>query len=213
MTNPVILPLTIFGPIAWWVAAVEAKSVCLDKEEIFKRQTFRNRIKIVGPNSEQTLTFPVSFAKGSGIKDVLLTYNEKWPLLHRRSLQSAYGKAPYYEYFSSHIDDFFNHYDHLLMNKCMDSLYWVNRILCLNVEFVTTANKDYSTQNSYDFEKPMPYKRYRQVFEERHSFYSNVSILDLIFNLGPGTREYLMNQIGQTDTVASSTKTPMFPNL
>lgn len=213
MSNPVVLPLTIFGPIAWWVAAVESGSVFLDKEEIFKRQTFRNRIKIVGPNSQQQLTFPVSFAKGSRMKDVALTYNEKWPLLHRRSLQSAYGKAPYYEYFSSYIDDFFNRHDHLLMDKCLDSISWVSRVLRLNIAFVTTANEDHSILKSVDFEKPMPYSRYRQVFEERHGFCSNASILDLIFNLGPGAREYLKNQIAQTDTVASSTNKPILPNF
>jgi hypothetical protein len=205
MTTPAIMPFAMFGPIAWWVVALNQSRVFLDHNEVFRRQTFRNRFNITGPNKVTCLSFPVTFVKGVKFKDVALVYKEKWPVLHRRSLQAAYGKAPYYEYYTSFLDDFFSNKEPLLLNKCLDSLQWVNRILKFPIEFIDISNENSFDCRRFDFEKKIQFTPYHQVFEDRLGFVGNSSILDLIFNLGPDSGAYLMNQTDQIELVASST--------
>ena len=143
MNQPAVFPIALFGPIAWWVSAVKCENVFLHKQEEFTKQTFRNRIRIVGPNNEQWLSFPISRVKGSTFEEVKLVYLEKWPVLHRRSLQAAYGKAPYYEHFSSFLDEFFTAENPLLVDKCLSSINWIKDILRLPVNFIDTPPLTY----------------------------------------------------------------------
>ncbi|MBK6966559.1 MAG: WbqC family protein [Bacteroidales bacterium] len=41
------------------------------------------------------------------------------------------------------------------------------------------------------------YEPYIQVFSDRHEFLPNLSILDLLFNLGPDTGDYLKKHMPQ----------------
>ena len=99
------LPLVYFGNIAWWQMALKSESVGLANRQTFERQTFRNRMQIMGPNTIQILSVPIIKApKNTSLNEAKISYAEPWPQLHVRSLQAAYGKSPYYMYYMPYFE-------------------------------------------------------------------------------------------------------------
>jgi hypothetical protein len=74
--------------------------------------------------------------------------------------------------------------------------------LCLELDFNPTTSKVFkkeSTENDFRFlinarkTAAIQTKPYIQVFQAKHGYISNLSVLDLLFNMGPETINYLKN--------------------
>jgi hypothetical protein len=178
-----ILPLVYFGNIAWWQMALSSESIGLADEQIYERQTFRNRMQIMGPNTIQVLSVPIIKAKkGTKLIDAQIAYTEPWPQLHLRSLQAAYGKSPYYLYYMPYIEPIILGNYTTLAALNLATFQTVSKLLKLKTEIVL-GNKLPSHFDT-EFEKSSSNK-YNQVFENKHGFVPNLCILDLLFNAGP----------------------------
>ena len=73
---------------------------------------------------------------------------------------------------------------------------------CLEFDFNHTTSKVFkkeSTENDFRFlinarkTAAIQTKPYIQVFQAKHEYISNLSVLDLLFNMGPETLNYLKN--------------------
>jgi len=174
------------------------EKVIIDPEDTYTKQTYRNRCRINGANKIEDLIIPVK--KISNQKqlssNVKIDYQQKWVSNHLRAIRSAYGKAPFFEFF---VDDIFEIY-----NKKPERLFELNRNLltkCLeildlnvNIEYqkrlASTEEKCiYKAKNKVSPKKSgkknhlfLPVE-YFQVFG--NNFVSNLSIIDLIFCEGP----------------------------
>ncbi|MGE3825167.1 MAG: WbqC family protein, partial [Bacteroidia bacterium] len=165
--------------------------------ENFVKQTFRSRCEIYGANGKQLLSVPVE-KRGNHIPitEVRVSYKEDWQKIHWRSIVSAYRNSPYFEYYADDFQPFFDTKIELLFDLNMSLHKIIMKLLKaeINHEFTQTYISDFG-ENVLDLRKKeiiLPgIPIYNQVFEERHGFISNLSILDLLFNSGPDALDIL----------------------
>ena len=192
----VLLSTTYFGPIQWYQKLYRAEHVEIEQWESFQKQTYRNRCLIATANGVQALTVPVEHGDSPLIKDIRLSDHGTWRHLHWNALQSAYGESPFFEYYQDDIRPFFErHWTFLLdFNEEIRQKMCVLIDIQPNVSYTEGFIPEESPLTSYrtaispkhpqddpDFQP----KRYYQVYDQKHGFLPNLSILDLLFNMGP----------------------------
>ncbi len=189
--------------IEYFALIYKFDEIYLDSAEFYIKQTYRNRCRIRGANKIETLIVPVRHTQRKiPMKDVEIDYDQKWLPVHSRTIQSAYGKAPFYEYFANDLYQILNRkYKYLfdlnfeLLTKCLDFLK-INKTILIEDYFNKTVNVDFNdvrghihpkrrTRNNLCFEA-FPYW---QVFGK--DFDNNLSIIDLIFCEGPNAMDVL----------------------
>ncbi len=172
----------------------------LERFEHYPKQTYRNRCIIYGANGPQTLTVPVS--KGNELKvytkDIRIDYSMNWTKLHLKALESAYRSSPFYQYY---IDDFIPFYEKkylFLYDFNLELLSKTFEIIGIHCNtkgtdsYLKVLPQDYRDYRDLIHPKMRMYVAdpafqppvYRQVFEPKHGFIANLSILDLLFNAG-----------------------------
>lgn len=205
--NTALLSTTYFGPVQWYQKLYRYDQVLIEQHETFQKQTFRNRCLIATTQGIQVLTVPVSTGDSHAIKDVRVSDHGNWRHLHWQALQSAYGDSPFFEYYADDLWPFFEkRWDFLL-----DFNETIRQKMCelLDIHPQVGYTSDYqhidsqhSTLNDFrtaiDPKHPVADadfipRRYYQVFEQKHGFLPNLSILDLLFNMGPESIYYLQS--------------------
>lgn len=207
--NPVLLSTAYFPPVFYFSQIVQSSQVTIEKEENFHKQTYRNRCVILGANGPLSLTVPVVHdAPKINISSLNISYHSQWQLIHLRAIESAYRNSPFYEYY---IDDFVPFF-----KRRHDTLFDFNlHILkvCLDLighkvvpEFTSDFEKETNKRDLRFTISPKKeitgyvFPEYHQVFMDKFGFIANLSILDLIFNVGPESLDYLrsiQNRNGQ----------------
>jgi hypothetical protein len=199
----VLLSTTYFGPVQWYQKLYRAEYVWIEQWESFQKQTYRNRCLIATTQGIQALTVPIERQSPVNyIKDIRISDHGNWCHLHWNALQSAYGESPFFDYYQDDIRLFFEQrWDYLFdfneaIRAKMCELIDIQPKVSFTEEFVATVNniKDYrSTINPKHPEADPDFdpKPYYQVYQQKHGFLSNLSILDLLFNMGPEGIFYL----------------------
>ena len=200
-----LLSTTYFGPIQWYQKLYRAESVQIERWESFQKQTYRNRCIIATTNGPQALTVPIErqFTINC-IKDIRISDHGNWRHLHWNALQSAYGESPFFDYYLDDIRPFFEQrWDYLLdfnetirekMCELLDIQPKVDYSKKFTVYSLSSCVQDYRMVIRPKNPEPDPDftpKRYYQVYEQKHGFLPNLSILDLLFNMGPESIFYL----------------------
>ena len=197
----VLLSTTYFGPVQWYQKLHRAEDVQIEQWESFQKQTYRNRCLIATTQGIQTLTVPTERGGSPLIKDTRISDHGNWRHLHWNALQSAYGESPFFEYYQDDIRPFFEQrWDYLLdFNEAIRTkiceLIDIQPQVSLTKEF-TTVNNSFDFRSAIRPKNPQPDpdfepKPYYQVYQQKHGFLPNLSILDLLFNMGPESIFYL----------------------
>ena len=196
-----LLSTTYFGPIQWYQKLYRAEYVQIERCESFQKQTYRNRCIIATTNGPQALTVPIERQFTINyIKDIRISDHGNWRHLHWNALQSAYGESPFFEYYQDDIRPFFEQrWDYLFdfneaIREKMCELIDIQPKVDYSKEFTVNYMKDYRMAIRPKNPEPDPDftpKRYYQVYEQKHGFLPNLSILDLLFNMGPESIFYL----------------------
>ena len=209
-----ILATTYFGPVQWYQKLNRFDGVLMEQHEHFMKQTYRNRCVIATTQGVQALTVPVEAPVGEGvalskteIKDVRISNHGKWRTEHWNALQSAYGESPFFEFYEDDIRPFFENRWEFLLDFNMAITEKMCELLDIHPHIELTSSyqnslpigegwgeTDFRTvihpkhpQEDSDF-SPKPYY---QVYKERLGFLPNLSILDLLFNMGNEAVLYL----------------------
>ena len=173
----------------------------LEHCETFQKQTYRNRCLIATTNGIQALTVPVE-RDAEQIGSVRISDHGNWRHLHWNALKSAYGESPFFDYYQDDIRPFFEQrWDYLLdfneaIRKKMCALLDIEPIVSLTETFIAPEGFAGDFRSAIRPKHPEPDsdftpKRYYQVYEQKHGFLPNLSILDLLFNMGPESVLYL----------------------
>ena len=195
----------------WYQKLHRAEHVWMEQWESFQKQTYRNRCLIATTQGIQALTVPVDRPSTvNDIKDIRVSDHGNWRHLHWNALQSAYGESPFFDYYQDDIRPFFEQrWDFLLdfneaIRAKMCELIDIQPKVSLTDSWSDISHSSLHTLHSSiidlreairpkhpgadpDFEA----KPYYQVYRQKHGFLPNLSILDLLFNMGPESIFYL----------------------
>ena len=205
--QPILLSTAYFPPISWIAAALQSERVEIEIHETYPKQTFRNRCNIATSSGILSLTVPVKRVNGNHTKtcDIQIDNSVNWQLLHWRSIITAYNKSPYFLYYRDLFEPVLFKNKELLVDHNGELLNTIFKALQINtIKPINTnnfkikpgiadlRNSFHPKKNSYEAVTP-EFPRYIQVFDENNGFKPDMSILDLIFNLGPAANQYLAN--------------------
>ena len=209
----VLLSTTYFGPVQWYQKLYRAEEVFIERCESFQKQTYRNRCIIATTNGLQALTVPVERDQGDLISTLRISDHGNWRHLHWNALKSAYGESPFFDYYQDDIRPFFEQrWDYLFdfneaIREKMCELLDIQPKVSYTEEYISDHREEHPLSTVHyplimDYRStirpkhPEPDsdftpKRYYQVYEQKHGFLPNLSILDLLFNMGPESIFYL----------------------
>jgi hypothetical protein len=199
----VLLHPTYFPSMSHFVAMAKSNSITFEMEDNFQKQTNRNRMYIYSPNGIQLLNIPVKHSKTSHqkTKDTKLETAFDWQKQHFKSLEAAYRTSPFFEYFEDSIRPIFTKKHTFLMDLNFETIDIVSK--CLGFQFETNKTIEYFHEaNSFNDLRYLvngkkdlaSFESYTQVFDNKHGFINNLSILDLLFNEGRYALDYLKKQ-------------------
>ena len=199
-----LLP-TYFPSISHFVAMAQSEKIVFEMEDNFQKQTNRNRTYIYSPNGVQLLNIPVKHSKQihQKTKDIKIETDFDWQKQHFKSLEAAYRSSPFFEYFEDEIRPIFEKKHIFLLDLNFEAMNIVSKCLRMQFEYETTTEYFHEVDSNtiLDFRTLADGKKdesqfevYTQVFEEKHGFLNNLSILDLLFNEGRYALDYLKNQ-------------------
>lgn len=179
--------------------------VVMDVHSHYRKGSFRNRTQIMGPNGLLNLSVPLIKGKfqHTPFGKVRVSYAENWRKDHWMSIITSYRRSAYFEYYEDEFQPIYQQeFEYLfqLNQACMDV---INRLLKLDIEFRLsdryyaegqwqgTDLREQFHPNPNKLKHAVQFPDYPQVFMDRMDFLPNLSILDLLFNLGPRAKEYL----------------------
>jgi hypothetical protein len=200
--NDILIYPTYFPSISHYIAMIDAKTVTFEVEDTFQKQTNRNRMYIYSPNGIQLLNISVKHnSANTNFKDIKIDNQNNWQKNHFKSLEAAYKNSPFYEYF---VDDFrplFEKKHEFMLDLNFEIFDLVNEALGISIPFEKTTEYFHEVSDKTDFRYLVNGKKdttqiepYTQVFDDKHGFINNLSILDLLFNEGRYAVDYLKQQ-------------------
>ena len=206
-----LLSTTYFGPLQWYQKLYRHEATEIEQWESFLKQTYRNRCLIATTQGIQALTVPIERGTSQLIRDIRISDHGNWRHLHWNAFVSAYGESPFFEYYQDDIRPFFeNRWDYLFdfneairckMCELLDiqpkvtfsstyhhpaDISLTSHLLPLTSDYREAINPKHPLPDPDFVPKP-----YYQVYQQKHGFLSNLSILDLLFNMGPEGIFYL----------------------
>lgn len=171
-------------------------------DSYYQKQTIRNRSEIYGANGKLNITIPLEHTKKQIHRkdiDVCIANEISWQKQHWKSICLAYRSSPYFEFYERDLAPFYEKKITYLMHFNLQILLKILELIeaPLSYELVQwNGNKYKKMETLIDAKKKIKWKNepYTQVFDNKYGFLSNLSILDVIFNLGPDSSAYLKNQ-------------------
>ena len=168
--------------------------------ETYHKQTYRNRCRVMTANGVENMSVPVVKVNGNHTmtKDIAISYVEPWQHIHSRCLESAYKASPYFDHYYDYLRPIFEGHFERLIDLNDATLKTVLKMLKVKKEIVHTT--DYVRDAENDLRDAFSPKKqadvslfptYYQVFSEKYPFAPDLSVLDLIFCVGPEAAEYL----------------------
>ncbi|WP_435577620.1 WbqC family protein [Gilvibacter sp.] len=192
-----------FGNIALWSVIVKAEKLMIERCDNYQKQTYRNRLYIAHSNGKLGLNIPVKHSKdGQRQKTATVTIenNFHWQRDHWRSLEAGYRSSPFFEFYEDELEPFFQEKKETLFDNNIKSMELIAELLGIPLEYTYTEQYDVEiTESIKDYRHLIRSKKvpeiatphYHQVHEVEHGYLNNLSVLDLLFNLGPESISYL----------------------
>lgn len=201
MEKTIYLSSAYLAPVQYYTKLYAYDHIYVEQYDHYMKQTYRNRCTIAAADGPLSLSIPTEKPATPKclMKDIRISEHGNWRHLHWNALESAYHNSPFFEYYQ---DDFRPFYE-----KRYDFLYDFNEALCALICELIDMQPDIRRTDDYkqefaapeetdarelihpkhDFHEDASFvpKPYYQVFSARHGFLPNLSIVDLLFNMGP----------------------------
>ena len=200
-THPLLS--TAYLPPIEYFSFLMGKDVWIENRENYSKQSYRNRARILTGNGIQVLSVPIIHeTHNPPITEVRIEYNTPWQRNHWRAIETAYNASPYYLYYKDILQPFFQQHFEFLFDfnlqilKALTKTLRIEPNIYLTTEYEAATTPDLRmlihpkqcTQPQYPLQLTEPYY---QVFDDRFGFTPNLSIIDLLFNMGPQSIQYL----------------------
>ena len=194
--STICLSTAYLAPVSYYTQLLGHDRVLIEQCENYLKQTYRNRALIATASGVMPLTIPVEHHGGEKVlvRDLRLSDHGNWRHLHWQALQTAYDKSPFFEYYA---DDFRPFYEEKITPFLLDFNIRLQTLICslLNLSAEPQLTQQYEKNGDfidlrYDISPKKPCivahpEPYYQVFSRQHGFLPDLSIVDLLFNMGP----------------------------
>ena len=192
---------TYFPPISQFSEIARFNEITFEIEDNFQKQSYRNRCYIYGANGQQMLNIPIqknNLAEKQKTKNTLVDNSVNWQDQHFKSLKASYNCSPFFEFFEDDLHKIYSKKHHFLNDLNLDTFLFLTDALQLEITTKNTAEyQQQNIENDFRFltnvkqSNPKPTRPYIQVFDNKHGFIPNLSMLDLLFMEGPNAISFL----------------------
>jgi hypothetical protein len=198
----VLADLHYFPSLEFFTAILDSEELLFSPIDRYQRQSFFNRCQIRLANKVETLSVPIVGRRPKISQSAIrIDYEQNWEKIHLRGIQSAYGKAPFYEFYFPYFEAVYQKKHEFLWDLNWDLLTICLKLLGLPVKIGTLNDVSFSTEiqdirrlisPSVHFSERDIYtpQTYFQLFGS--DFESNLSVLDLLFCEGPASKSVLL---------------------
>ncbi|HRH58121.1 MAG TPA: WbqC family protein [Chitinophagales bacterium] len=198
----ILIESQYIGSCSYWKLLLDEDTILIDKQEHFVKRSFRNRAHILGANGLLRLSIPLESGKHqhAAMQDVRISYNQDWQNLHWHSLTSCYRRSPFFEFYEDNFRKFYDSKFEFLIEYNTELLKTIAAILKADINFTYTekyikkeefAGTDFRSFILPSTESVIEFPVYPQVFNDRFDFIKDLSVLDLLFNAGTRSKDYL----------------------
>lgn len=195
---PSRFPIAYWPSISYLTQVMLLKDVCLELDETYQKQSIRNRCSILTANGVQDLSIPVRKPQGSKTitRNIEIDFSQDWQTVHWRTIRTAYASSPYFEHYGPEVEALIfqretnlNRFNQHIFERILN---WFE--LKPTLSFSDNFHSDYQADflNSFSERDSKPGYFYQQVFTNRTNFEADLSVLDLVFNLGPMGRKLIL---------------------
>ncbi len=200
--------------VAYFAHWLHHGDILIEAHEHYQKRTWRNKTCILGADKPQSLTVPLQKGKHNRmpITEVQIAYDEDWPTKHLRSMHTAYGKTGFAEEVLAGLEPILHHSYDLLWDLNIACLHYLTELIKGNWRYSLTTQYEANISNPMTDlregiqcgcpESPLVYPTYHQVLRIGKPHQPNLSILDALCHLGPGTYDYLVRYAQQLYPVA-----------
>lgn len=215
MKKDICVSTAYLAPIEYYAHMVKSQKVVVEVNDNYVKQTYRNRCVISTANGVQHLSIPVEKPHNQKCltKDLRISNHGNWQHTHWNAIESAYNNTPFFEYYKDYFKPIYDNHTQFLVDFNFKLMETVCYLIDIEAYFDTTKEfYDGSSDMILDLRSEINPKRkegeytegfmpvkYYQVFDDKHGFLSNLSIIDLLFNMGPESLIILNQSIGKPD--------------
>ena len=190
------LSTAYLGPVQYYSKLISFDKIHIEAEENYPKQTYRNRCLIAAANGVQALTVPIEklATLKAPTRDIRISNHGNWRHHHWNALVSAYNMSPFFEYYADDLCPFYEKKYRFLIDYNDALQVIICNLLDIHPKIAHTEKYEPALENDFrnviDPRHPLndetftPHPYY-QVFREKHGFLPNLSIVDLLFNMGP----------------------------
>lgn len=192
-----ILSTAYFPPVDYFAILAECPSVYLEACESYRKQTWRNRCRILTEGGPMDLRVPVVHGPSKLITDIRVDWSTPWLRRTQYAIDTAYYSSPFFEYYRDELFGLMDRRRELLWDLNLDII----RFFCAKIgvapaiEPTTDWQAEWENDMRDTISPKLPPVRscrpYWQVFRERYGFVDGLSVMDLLFNEGPESLGYL----------------------
>ena len=199
-SKDIILGSAYLAPVSYFAALYSCRKAYIERYDHYMKQTYRNRCVIASADGPLALTIPVEKSSEGkcAMKDIRVSEHGNWRHVHRNAFVAAYKQSPFFDYYVDEFNAFFDRKYEFLYDFNMELTQWLCEQIDIQPELVPTTEYMDTCEGILDlreaihpkksavdmasFYRPVPYY---QVFDSRHGFQPDLSIVDLLFNMGP----------------------------
>ncbi|MEO0000705.1 MAG: hypothetical protein RL766_751 [Bacteroidota bacterium] len=197
-TSALVLDLQYFPSINWFKDSVQISQFVFYPEAVIRKAGFSNRMLLPASGGVVLLSVPLVGGRSVRIpyREVRIDYKSEWQRDHIRTIDTVYGGAPFYFHYKDELHHLFCQREEYLYNWNLSCLKWVLEKLKIKIPIQEDTGQSINLNKSIidldkykpsNFSSPEngPFLKYPQVFEDKIGFQINMSVLDLLFNVGP----------------------------
>ncbi len=207
MKASILLEIQYLAPVQYYTKLLKYPKITIEQHENYRKGSFRNRCCIATANGVLPLSIPLQKGKNqqTNIREIKIDNTNNWQLMHWRSICTAYGKSPFFEYYQDELFPIYENKKDFLFDFCLEAQAIVLEILqfspAIKLSELYQKEVDISTLDFRNKLLPKNYQNtedphfkeipYLQVFGDRLGFLPNLSILDLLFCTGTEALSYI----------------------
>lgn len=192
-------------PISFFTAICNGGDVVFEQYDNYHKQTYRNRCVIATSNGRQVLTIPVEKPDSPKqfMKDVRISDHGDWRHIHWNALEAAYMNSPFFIYYQDDLKPLYDKKFDFLLDFNLELTKVIIDLIGIKANIRLSDSYEKDTYDLIDFRKLIEHnciipdltQPYYQVFRQKHGFIDNLSIIDLLSNMGPESLLVLRNSI------------------